>query len=325
MAALKSEEQSPGLNGPSSCVDSLDIEQYINPESMSFPSPSLTPHPSSVKPSAAATPPPSAESFASQPPEQTFSGPSHQYEQYKQQSSLPVGAIANTLAFNETDYHSYGQGSYSMMTPTDGYFGMGSTGGFIDFGTAPSQNEVDMEFGTPSSGLPSLRSIYVNPAVVGGQETSPNPHSRPSQPMRAWPGMHRQAAMQAKAQAEAQTRQHQQAQEQNLSHPRPTSRSRAEATNSHAEQSISRLLDRMRHSSVSSSRNDEGDESNEHYASHSRMKKDDEDMDEDERLLASEEGKKLSSKERRQLRNKVSARAFRSRRKGIYRSLDRFQ
>lgn len=40
-------------------------------------------------------------------------------------------------------------------------------------------------------------------------------------------------------------------------------------------------------------------------------------MDEDERLLASEEGKKLSSKERRQLRNKVSARAFRSRRKGM--------
>jgi len=46
-----------------------------------------------------------------------------------------------------------------------------------------------------------------------------------------------------------------------------------------------------------------------------RLKKDEEDMDEDERLLASEEGKKLSSKERRQLRNKVSARAFRSRRK----------
>jgi len=46
-----------------------------------------------------------------------------------------------------------------------------------------------------------------------------------------------------------------------------------------------------------------------------RMKKDQEEMDEDERLLASEEGKKLTSKERRQLRNKVSARAFRSRRK----------
>jgi hypothetical protein len=49
-----------------------------------------------------------------------------------------------------------------------------------------------------------------------------------------------------------------------------------------------------------------------------RAKKEDDEMDEDERLLASEEGKKLSSKERRQLRNKVSARAFRSRRKGKF-------
>ena len=48
------------------------------------------------------------------------------------------------------------------------------------------------------------------------------------------------------------------------------------------------------------------------------MRKEEDDMDEDERLLASEEGKKLSSKERRQLRNKVSARAFRSRRKGEF-------
>ncbi len=47
-----------------------------------------------------------------------------------------------------------------------------------------------------------------------------------------------------------------------------------------------------------------------------RIKKDEDDMDEDERLLASDAGKKLTSKERRQLRNKVSARAFRSRRKG---------
>lgn len=49
----------------------------------------------------------------------------------------------------------------------------------------------------------------------------------------------------------------------------------------------------------------------------SRAKKEQEDMDEDERLLASEAGKRLTSRERRQLRNKVSARAFRSRRKGI--------
>lgn len=48
------------------------------------------------------------------------------------------------------------------------------------------------------------------------------------------------------------------------------------------------------------------------------IKKHSEDMDEDERLLASEEGKRLPSKEHRQLRNKVSARAFRSRRKGAF-------
>jgi bZIP-type transcription factor MBZ1 len=40
--------------------------------------------------------------------------------------------------------------------------------------------------------------------------------------------------------------------------------------------------------------------------------------DEDEKILASEEGKRLNPKERRQLRNKVSARNFRVRRKGIY-------
>lgn len=39
-------------------------------------------------------------------------------------------------------------------------------------------------------------------------------------------------------------------------------------------------------------------------------------MSEDERFLASEEGKRLSSKERQRLRNKVSARAFRSIKKG---------
>ena len=40
--------------------------------------------------------------------------------------------------------------------------------------------------------------------------------------------------------------------------------------------------------------------------------------DEDEKILASEEGKKLNPKERRQLRNKVSARNFRVRRKGMF-------
>lgn len=70
----------------------------------------------------------------------------------------------------------------------------------------------------------------------------------------------------------------------------------------------------MRQSSVATDDND-GQSGSNHMSHVQRMRKEEEDMDEDERLLASEEGKKLSSKERRQLRNKVSARAFRSRRK----------
>jgi hypothetical protein len=83
----------------------------------------------------------------------------------------------------------------------------------------------------------------------------------------------------------------------------------------HVEESISRLLNQMRQNGGALTPEDGDHDLLPHIA---RMKKDEEDMDEDERLLASEEGKKLSSKERRQLRNKVSARAFRSRRKGEF-------
>jgi hypothetical protein len=80
-------------------------------------------------------------------------------------------------------------------------------------------------------------------------------------------------------------------------------------------------LPRRKHSRSNnnkSSNTTEGDENAtpSHLTHSQRMRKEEDEMDEDERLLASEEGKKLSSKERRQLRNKVSARAFRSRRKG---------
>lgn len=79
------------------------------------------------------------------------------------------------------------------------------------------------------------------------------------------------------------------------------------------QEKISHILQQMRQNSVSSLEETEQTSS---LPQPTKYKKDEQDMDEDERLLASEEGKKLSSKERRQLRNKVSARAFRSRRKG---------
>lgn len=100
-----------------------------------------------------------------------------------------------------------------------------------------------------------------------------------------------------------------QAQQSNASQPRAQRNS-----DPVVEERISRLLQQIRQSSMSSPSDSPSPSLLPQMA---KAKKEEQDMDEDERLLASEEGKKLSSKERRQLRNKVSARAFRSRRKGM--------
>ncbi|KAF1996358.1 hypothetical protein P154DRAFT_443505 [Amniculicola lignicola CBS 123094] len=86
----------------------------------------------------------------------------------------------------------------------------------------------------------------------------------------------------------------------------------SQITDARTEETIARVVNQIRQNSQNGSLSDDGHGGLPHIV---RMKKDEDDMDEDERLLNSEEGKKLSSKERRQLRNKVSARAFRSRRK----------
>ena len=196
-----------------------------------------------------------------------------------------------------------------MLAPADGYFGMNTVEpDFIDFGSVPERNlssDIDMDFSMTNS-------TFVNPAAIQDAAS----HGQPTQPGRVWPGMHQQAA-QAKAQQQAALA----AQRQRST---SVSSRRASVVNEResdevVEESISRLLNRMRNSSVASSNGDDAATPTANGSSHSgRMKKDEDDMDEDERLLASEEGKKLSSKERRQLRNKVSARAFRSRRKGTF-------
>jgi hypothetical protein len=122
--------------------------------------------------------------------------------------------------------------------------------------------------------------------------------------------------MQFEAQQQQQRRLAQQQQQQQQQQQTKPNRSRASSYQSdpHTEESISRLLNQMRQGSAAPSGKD--DSANGMLPHVARMRKEEDDMDEDERLLNSEEGKKLSSKERRQLRNKVSARAFRSRRKG---------
>ncbi|KAL8690136.1 MAG: hypothetical protein Q9218_004353 [Villophora microphyllina] len=298
-------------------LDTLDMDQYINYDpSNLLPTPAYSPESSRSKSIPTPVQPMNYADnlLLTQSSQQTFAGPSHQYELHKQQTGLPVGALANTLAINEADHIVYGQAQRMFgVPPVDAYYG-----DYLDFNTAPSQGidaDMDIDFNSP---LPESTSDFINPSAVGGQESSVS--TVPAK-QRAWPGMHQQQAALAKAQAEEQQqRQRAGVQQQQTG---PASRQLAQrSSNTTAakdpiiEERISRLLNQMRHNSVASSNEDAATPTGQSTATHlSRARKDEEDMDEDERLLASEEGKKLSSKERRQLRNKVSARAFRSRRK----------
>ncbi|KAL8767637.1 MAG: hypothetical protein Q9209_005896 [Squamulea sp. 1 TL-2023] len=306
-----------------SSLDTLDMDQYINYEpSPILPSSSHTSESSQPKilPTARESIDYASSLLLSPANQQIFAGPSHQYELHKQQTGLPAGALANTLAVNQNDHIVYGQAQRMFGIPSAGsYFGMNTTDDVFDFNTAPSQalgNDMDIDFG---ASIHDANADYIDPSAVGGEEFSFN-STAPKQ--RAWPGMHQQQAAIAKAQAEAQQQRQQPLSQHQNSRPasrpasqRPTSAS-VPAKDPIVEERISRLLNQMRHSSVTSSTDDAPTPTAQGNISNlGRAKKDEEDMDEDERLLASEEGKKLSSKERRQLRNKVSARAFRSRRK----------
>lgn len=250
---------------------------------------------------------------------QYFAGPSHEYGRFRQQTGLPSGAISNITSFNDFDRNGYQfNGSSSMqppfeMTAMPGY----NSGIAMDMDMDSTSSQSLPAFFYPNEQNPQFDD-YVNPNVIGRAEQSAPSGNR------MWPGMHSQQAEQAKADALArqqrqqqllqQLRQPSESNQQSFSQP-PARSSAQQSADPLVEERISRLLDSMRNSSSSN----EGDSTshNDHPSHIARMRKEEDDMDEDERLLASEEGKKLSSKERRQLRNKVSARAFRSRRKGM--------
>ncbi|KAK2049977.1 bZIP transcription factor [Colletotrichum somersetense] len=284
----------------------LDFSEYDN---MSYQSPSLSPAVTAKntfsRPSVSTVATPTLPS-ASQP----LTGPSHQYDLYKQQTGIVPGALASTLAVNEINPHISGYNSGYGMEYLGG--GLSPENDLFDFNTSPSQNsarlDMDMEFDSPPDSQYFFPNPTVNPAAIAGQE-SPVAQQQ-SNVGRLWPGMHSQAAL-AKAQAQQRQQQQiiqQQQQRQQQVGNKPRTKTQ-QPTDPIVEQKITQLLNSMR------AKSGEEGESPSPLMNLPRTKKDEEDMDEDERLLASEEGKKLSSKERRQLRNKVSARAFRSRRK----------
>lgn len=300
-------------------VDSLDSMLDLSVYDDGYTSPSLSP-------SAAKTPfaRPVNTTVQSTPASllstaRPLSGPSHQYDLYKQQTGIVPGALANTLQVNQNNSQITGYQQFDI----DAYFA-NMNGENYDFNTSPAQtigaSDMEMDFESPTGDFYGGEST-INPNAIGGQEG----HGLPSPPAmatqgnmgRMWPGMHQQAAL---AKAQAQQRQQQQiiaqqqqqrANQQANQQPKQQRAKAAQPSDPIVEQKITQLLNSMRARSAGPD-----SQNNAPLMNLPRSRKDEDDMDEDERLLASEEGKKLSSKERRQLRNKVSARAFRSRRKG---------
>lgn len=241
-----------------------------------------------------------------------FSRPSYQYDSHRQQTGLPMGGYANTLAINQATGLHYRPIYNNLVVPQETLNMPLTNLNEFDF-NRPQEYDFggDMDIEASPADVPSM--------FYGVEDNSISPATQI--PPRIYPGMHTQQANQAKiqqAQKQQEMIQRQQQQQRPMpagQKPLPTNTPKSPAAKDpHVEESISRLLNRMRQSSNASA--DDEDSPVAGQSNLARIKKDEDDMDEDERLLNSEEGKKLSSKERRQLRNKVSARAFRSRRKG---------
>ncbi|KAJ5642389.1 hypothetical protein N7490_006389 [Penicillium lividum] len=251
-----------------------------------------------------------------------FQAPSHHYEEHRQQTGLPPGALSMT--YSQQVPHPMGfNGNQGYPVNGEMYVPMKREEAPFDFSAAPTRNpsEMDVESdginSTPYyfSANPGNKSQYVDPNALGGHELAqPGPSTQVG---RMYPGMHQQQAAMAKA---AQQQKHnemvrhqmQQRRVEEAHTPMPMPTRGPHNPDPIVEERISRLLQQMRANAVAAG---EVSPSPSNLPQMAKARKDEADMDEDERLLASEEGKKLSSKERRQLRNKVSARAFRSRRK----------
>ncbi|KAF2672630.1 hypothetical protein BT63DRAFT_132591 [Microthyrium microscopicum] len=214
--------------------------------------------------------------------------PSHDYGRFKQQTGLPIQADHIRALGQQHVFPNYNTGIYDAQI----------------WDNMNSQNSMD-------GGLDTLLEMsnedFIDPNTLLKQEEA-------QANIRYFPGMHQQAAQQRQAMMEKQ-KQREAEQQRQQSRSQSSRRSvSSQPLDQRTEDTISRVMSEIRRSSnIAADHLSPG--SNSLLPHVIKAKKDEDDMDEDERLLNSEEGKKLSSKERRQLRNKVSARAFRSRRK----------
>merc|ERR1712169_55326 len=210
----------PGQNNVD--IDALlDLTEYDGMTNQSLsPSPSSTSKNNFASPVSAAVTTPAMPSTNTQ----TLSGPSHNYDMYRQQTGFVPGALATTMAVNQsnnTGYQDFGSLDYlSNLSPENDIF---------DFNTAPSQpnmgdSQIEMDFESPNETQNFFSTI--NPSNIE-QETNLSPPTTGSVG-RLWPGAHSQAAM-AKANQQRQQQQmmQQQQQQQARQSQQPKSRGKA--------------------------------------------------------------------------------------------------
>jgi hypothetical protein len=308
------------------CIDPSDLENYFDFNNITSPTPGNGKgRMSSSRGPSTLTSPTSALLPLDTVDENLPLQPSHEYTRFKQQTGLPtsmehIRALSNP---NHNVFRNYNTGIDEFSMTFDG---MGSQS---RLGSSTGDLGLDMDM--KNSGMPAYffpggdmspqQEDFIDPTAILKQEEA-QAH------VRFYPGMHQQAAQQAALAKQAQqAKQHQimmqkqkQREAQQMQRGQSSRRS-VSHTDQRTEETIARVVNHIRQngsfSGSSMSPND-----NSALPHIIRARKEEDDMDEDERLLNSEEGKKLSSKERRQLRNKVSARAFRSRRKEYIQQLE---
>ncbi|OBT79162.1 hypothetical protein VF21_01792 [Pseudogymnoascus sp. 05NY08] len=302
------------------CLDPLDsLLDLSSYETMTYGSPSISPAESSKSVSFRPTASTPTANTLLPPRQQSHAPPSHPYDAHKQQTGIPTGGLATTLAINNNSQMYAGYGYLSGVDNSDDFSDMGFNPGSASASGSFDNLNMDIDYDSPTVDPAFFFPPLPNSADYASQTQTPVPAPavkvEAGNVGRLWPGMHQQQAAMAKAEQQRKQQQMLIAQQQRHSAvPTQAAKARARpATDPIVEEKISQLLNSMRQNSEATSNGDE--DVAEGHGHGGRSRKDEEDMDEDERLLASEEGKKLSSKERRQLRNKVSARAFRSRRK----------
>jgi hypothetical protein len=305
-------------NNNAQCIDPVDMENYFDFNNIASPTPGngkgrMVP---SQGPSTLTSPITAIMPLDMGDDQQLPIQPAHEYTRFKQQTGLPTSmehlrALSSPSSQGHEVFRNYNTGIDEFSMTFDG---MGSQSGL---GSVTGDLGLDMDLKNsalpayfyPNGNMSPQNEDFVDPAAILKQEEE-QAH------VRFYPGMHQQAAL--ARQAEQQKQQQMMLQKQKQREEQMQASQSSRRSGSHldpmTEETIARVVNHIRQNG-SFSGESMSPNSSSNLPHIMRSKKDEDDMDEDERLLNSEEGKKLSSKERRQLRNKVSARAFRSRRK----------